>query len=166
MAQQGRLLAAALSARGVPTGQSVVPILDRLNRQTLARIRVYDASGSLVADSSALGPRLDSATAAPEPTADDDGVYQLVSPLFRDVVQDLTELLVRSPTRSGSSRIAAAASEPAVYAEPNPDHAHAKKNAGPLSGAGAYFFGSGGALCTLARSNKPLIVLNVPLVAA
>jgi two-component system sensor histidine kinase ChvG len=57
MVQQGRLLAAALSERGDLDVALAEPILARLERQTSSRIRVLDASGWLLCDTSRLGPR-------------------------------------------------------------------------------------------------------------
>ena len=41
-----------------------------------------------------------------------------------------------------------------------------KKKRRPQKGTGAFFSGSGGSLCTLARSSEPFAVLEVPLIAA
>lgn len=57
MVQQGRVLSAALSDRGGLSVSDVTPILTRLNRRLEARIRVVDASGLVLGDTSALGPR-------------------------------------------------------------------------------------------------------------
>jgi two-component system sensor histidine kinase ChvG len=61
MVQQGRLLAAALAARGGLGRAEVADILTRLERQSDARLRVYDAAGALIADSARAG------TATPAP---------------------------------------------------------------------------------------------------
>lgn len=57
MVQQGRLLAAALSGRGGLDAAEARRVLVQLNRRLDARLRVVDADGRLLADSSALGPR-------------------------------------------------------------------------------------------------------------
>jgi two-component system sensor histidine kinase ChvG len=56
MVQQGRLLAAALSERGVLDVSIAEPILARLERQTPSRIRVLDKDGWLLCDTSRFGP--------------------------------------------------------------------------------------------------------------
>jgi two-component system, OmpR family, sensor histidine kinase ChvG len=59
MVQQGRVLAAALSEREPLLAQDVEPLLVRLNRRLEARVRVVDAGGRLLGDSSRLGPRVE-----------------------------------------------------------------------------------------------------------
>ena len=51
MVQQGRMLAASVAADGLLDPTRVTAILTQLDRQTDARFRVYDAAGTLVADS-------------------------------------------------------------------------------------------------------------------
>jgi two-component system, OmpR family, sensor histidine kinase ChvG len=51
MVQQGRLVAAALGGRDELTAADAMALLTRLERRGDARIRVYDVSGTLVADS-------------------------------------------------------------------------------------------------------------------
>ncbi len=57
MVQQGRVLSAALSERGAPSASAVGRILALLNRRIESRIRVVDAEGRVLGDSSRLGPR-------------------------------------------------------------------------------------------------------------
>ena len=57
MVQQGRLLAAALAASGEVSEASARKLLLELGGRTEARLRVVDAEGRLLADSSLLGPR-------------------------------------------------------------------------------------------------------------
>ncbi|HUP43749.1 MAG TPA: hypothetical protein VM599_11140, partial [Thermoanaerobaculia bacterium] len=60
MAQQGRLLAAALAGAGAPLGtEGAEPILAGLEQRITARLRVWDGDGRVVADSSRLGPTRD-----------------------------------------------------------------------------------------------------------
>jgi two-component system sensor histidine kinase ChvG len=60
MAQQGRLLAAALAGAGAPLGaEGAEPILAGLEQRITARLRVWDGDGGVVADSSRLGPTRD-----------------------------------------------------------------------------------------------------------
>lgn len=57
MVQQGRLLAAALAERGPIDPADAQGILVRLDRRLTARLRVVDPRGTVLADSSRLGPR-------------------------------------------------------------------------------------------------------------
>jgi two-component system sensor histidine kinase ChvG len=60
MAQQGRLLAAALAGAGAPLGtEGAEQILAGLEQRITARLRVWDGDGRVVADSSRLGPTRD-----------------------------------------------------------------------------------------------------------
>ncbi len=72
MAQEGRLLAAAIEAQGRVDAENAGRILVQLGQRHLARLRVVDHAGAVVADSALLGPRLEPAEpapqAAPEPT--------------------------------------------------------------------------------------------------
>lgn len=64
MAQEGRLLAAALEARDRLEGEDAGRILLQLGQRHLARLRVLDSTGEVVADSSLLGPRLENGETA------------------------------------------------------------------------------------------------------
>jgi two-component system, OmpR family, sensor histidine kinase ChvG len=57
MVQQGRLLAAALAERGPIDPADAQGILVRLDRRHNARLRIVDPKGTVLADSSRLGPR-------------------------------------------------------------------------------------------------------------
>ena len=59
MAQEGRLLAAALEATGRFEAADAQGILVQLGQRHLARLRVVDRQGELLADSARLGPRRD-----------------------------------------------------------------------------------------------------------
>ncbi len=84
MVQQGRLLAAALAERGPIDPADAQAILVRLDRRLTARLRVVDPRGTLLADSSRLGPRR---SPHDEPDAGGDPrehwLYRLGSALFR-----------------------------------------------------------------------------------
>lgn len=64
MAQQARLLSAALAESGPLVPEAARLLLRQLDQRTVARLRVLDADGALLADSAQLGPRL---TAEPAP---------------------------------------------------------------------------------------------------
>lgn len=94
MVQQGRLLAAALAERGPIDPADAQAILVRLDRRVTARLRVVDPKGTLLADSSRLGPRResrDALRAAADPR--DHWLYRLVSGAFR----------IAGPGRSGGT---------------------------------------------------------------
>lgn len=57
MSQEGRLLAAALEATGRLDGADARSILLHLGMRHIARLRVVDEDGAVIADSSTLGPR-------------------------------------------------------------------------------------------------------------
>jgi two-component system sensor histidine kinase ChvG len=57
MAQQGRVLAAALAGSAVLDPGESMAVLGRLERQTTARLRVVDRFGEVLADTAAFGPR-------------------------------------------------------------------------------------------------------------
>lgn len=66
MVQQGRILAAALGGQGPLDGERASAILDRMNQEFDARLRVVDADFLLLADSSRLGPRIDEIEVPPD----------------------------------------------------------------------------------------------------
>jgi two-component system sensor histidine kinase ChvG len=57
MVQQGRVLAAALSGRGELDEAEAERVLVQLGQRTTARLRIFDADGEVIADSSRLGPQ-------------------------------------------------------------------------------------------------------------
>lgn len=67
MVQQGRILAAALGGQGQLVAADAQAILERMNQEFDARLRVVDADFLLLADSSRLGPRIDEAAITPPP---------------------------------------------------------------------------------------------------
>ncbi len=68
MAQEGRLLAAALEARDKLDGADAQRILVQLGQRHLARLRVVGLDGEVVADSALLGPRLENGESAVTPS--------------------------------------------------------------------------------------------------
>ena len=69
MAQEGRLLAAALEARDRLEADDALRILVQLGQRHLARLRVVDAAGAVIADSALLGPRREPEEPAPDRAA-------------------------------------------------------------------------------------------------
>ena len=82
MGQEGRLLAAALEANARLDGDDARRILVHLGQRHLARLRVVDRAGQLLADSAALGPRREPSTEATDP-APESALYRLGSLPFR-----------------------------------------------------------------------------------
>ena len=84
MVQQGRLLAAALAApEGIDPWYSERVLL-RLHRRHQARLRVIDMKGTLLADSSALGPKIESVAKTSSPAKSKRGLlYRLGALPFR-----------------------------------------------------------------------------------
>jgi two-component system sensor histidine kinase ChvG len=90
MAQQARVLAAALGDRGPLAAEDADSILESLGQRLTARLRVVDTDGRVIADSARLGPRLDQvssndATTADTPTPEprESLLYRLGSAPFR-----------------------------------------------------------------------------------
>ena len=67
MAQEGRLLAAAIEATGRFDSGDAQKILIQLGQRHVARLRIIDRGGNLFADSSRLGPRRDQAEPPSQP---------------------------------------------------------------------------------------------------
>ena len=94
MSQEARLLAAALEAMGELTPARAESILVRLGQRHLARLRVVDGRGNLLADSARLGPRREAAAEAPVPGGDPMDrslLYRVASLPFR-ALRDLTDV--------------------------------------------------------------------------
>jgi two-component system sensor histidine kinase ChvG len=88
MAQEGRLLAAAIEARDRFEGEDAERILVQLGQRHLARLRVISPNGEVVADSALLGPRLENPEAAtpsdePQAAGERSFLYRLGSLPFR-----------------------------------------------------------------------------------
>jgi two-component system sensor histidine kinase ChvG len=101
MAQEGRLLAAAIEARDRFEGDDAQRILIQLGQRHLARLRVVGLDGEVVADSALLGPRLENGEAAVSavetPAATETSfLYRLGSLPFR---------LLRGTTREAGSEV-------------------------------------------------------------
>jgi len=86
MAQEGRLLAAALEVSNDLAADHARRILVQLGQRHQARLRVVDGVGTVLADSALLGPRRepDRAESPPtEPTAQESFLYRIGSLPFR-----------------------------------------------------------------------------------
>jgi len=88
MAQEGRLLAAAIEARDRVDGEDARRILIQLDQRQLARLRVINVAGEVVADSALLGPRREaentvSDTVQPQTTTEKSFLYRIGSLPFR-----------------------------------------------------------------------------------
>jgi two-component system sensor histidine kinase ChvG len=82
MAQEGRLLAAAIEASEAVDQTHARRILVQLGQRHLARLRIVDETGAVLADSAALGPRRerDEALSEPSPTGPQQSLlYRLAS---------------------------------------------------------------------------------------
>ncbi len=79
MGQEGRLLAAALEATGRLESSDARSILLHLGMRHIARLRVVDDQGKVIADSSTLGPRRE----PDEPSADSSDDSDRERPLYR-----------------------------------------------------------------------------------
>jgi two-component system, OmpR family, sensor histidine kinase ChvG len=91
MVQQGRILAAALSGAGLGEDE-VERILLALDQQVTARIRVVDADGWLLGDSSLLGPQREpEGEAEPWGSVRQSWTYRIGSALFRPLQRLLGE---------------------------------------------------------------------------
>ena len=95
MVQQGRVLAAALSGRGGLEAAAAERVLVQLGQRTTARLRVFDAGGKAIADSSLLGPlrEPDEAASGSEPDPRTNLLYRLGAGAFTL----LNRLLGREP---------------------------------------------------------------------
>jgi two-component system sensor histidine kinase ChvG len=86
MAQEGRLLAAAIEAQGRFDGEKAGHILVQLGQRHLARLRVVDRNGAVVADSALLGPRREPEESAGPPATTPEAkslLYRIGSLPFR-----------------------------------------------------------------------------------
>ncbi|MFO7544745.1 MAG: sensor N-terminal transmembrane domain-containing protein [Trueperaceae bacterium] len=101
MAQEGRLLAAALQAQGELDPPYARAILIQLGQRHLARLRILDREGRVIADSAALGPRRDpvlsddaetpTAEIAPTTGIQANPLYRLASIPFRMLRESTSE---------------------------------------------------------------------------
>ncbi len=84
MVQQGRILAAALSGRDALDPAEAERVLVELGLRTTSRLRVFDARGEVVADSSLLGPRREPDEALPSeaPTVRTNWLYRVGAGVF------------------------------------------------------------------------------------
>lgn len=85
MGQEGRLLAVALETHGDLDPMFAEGMLVQLGQRHIARLRVIDDLGAVIADSAALGPRRDEQTEPEEPAskAQEGWLYRIGSLPFR-----------------------------------------------------------------------------------
>ncbi len=93
MAQEGRLLAAAIEARDRLDGDDARRILVQLDQRQLARLRVVNLAGEVIADSALLGPRREN----PEPVATETAPPTTAEPSFLYRIGSLPFRLFRGP---------------------------------------------------------------------
>ncbi len=108
MGQEGRLLAAAVEAHGTVDDGFPESILVQLGQRHLARLRVVDHNGRVVADSAALGPRRDADDDTPRPADETRGgwLYRIGSfpfRMYRSLAQPAADDLDR-PVERGEPR--------------------------------------------------------------
>ena len=110
MVQQGRILAAALSGRGPLEASEAERVLLALGRRTRSRLRVFDAAGGVIADSSRLGPQRepDEAVSESRPTVRTNWLYRLGAAAF----SLLNRLLGRGEPDAESYELKRAPDEP------------------------------------------------------
>lgn len=83
MVQEGRLLAAALSAGDALSADAARTIMKRLGGRHETRLRVIGLNGTLLADSVAFGPRREDSAAKPSPSQKQTWLYRVGSFPFR-----------------------------------------------------------------------------------
>lgn len=111
MVQQGRLLASAISLHAPIEPETARRILRRLNQRHQARLRVLDARGQLLADSSRIGPRAEPETAAEDstpPSLRESWLYWLGSlpvRLYRGIARRGGSELASGEFYSGAARL-------------------------------------------------------------
>jgi len=93
MAQEGRLLAAAIEARDRVDGEDARRILVQLDQRQLARLRVVNLTGEVVADSALLGPRREN----PGPVTDETAPPTTTERSFLYRIGSLPFRLIRGP---------------------------------------------------------------------
>lgn len=116
MVQQGRILAAALSGQGAIEKDEAERILAELGLRTTARLRIFDSSSNLLADSSLLGPKRepDESASQTEPAVRAHWLYRIGAGLFGVLDHAIGYLTGRdrSEGQSATSATSTAASEP------------------------------------------------------
>ncbi len=103
MVQQGRLVAAALSDAPLLDAISAQRLLQRLDRQMDARIRILDLSEKVVADSSLIEPRpsiMIQSSMNPTSKAREGWLYRIGSSVYR-LFQRMAHLRPPAPSESG-----------------------------------------------------------------
>jgi two-component system sensor histidine kinase ChvG len=109
MAQEGRLMAAAIEARDRVDGEDARRILIQLEQRQLARLRVVNLVGEVIADSALLGPRRENGEpvateSAPLSSTERSFLYRIGSLPFR-LVRGHTPEIVPVADTDGSSNL-------------------------------------------------------------
>ena len=108
MAQEGRLLAAAIEARDRFDGEDAQRILVQLGQRHLARFRVVSLNGEVVADSALLGPRLENGEAAIDgstPVNTSGGLKSKGHPVGATGVAQIVEITEQLTGQSGERQL-------------------------------------------------------------
>jgi len=108
MAQEGRLLAAAIEARDRVDSEDARRILIQLEQRQLARLRVVNLVGEVIADSALLGPRRENgepvaAETTPVSSAERSFLYRIGSLPFRLIRGRTPEMVSVADTDGGSN---------------------------------------------------------------
>ena len=109
MAQEGRLMAAAIEAQDRVDGEDARRILIQLEQRQLARLRVVNLVGEVIADSALLGPRRENGEpvateSAPLSSTERSFLYRIGSLPFR-LVRGHTPEIVPVADTDGSSNL-------------------------------------------------------------
>lgn len=100
LVQQGRVLAASLGDAGPRLAEEAVRVLLRLRQRHDARMRVLDAGGAVLADSSRLGPREDGAAAVNTSAGDVAGAADAVTEQARRAEETFLYRFASAPVRA------------------------------------------------------------------
>jgi len=100
LVQQGRVLAASLGDAGPRLAQEAVRVLLRLRQRHDARLRVLDARGALLADSSTLGLRGDGGAAANAAAAEAAGAPDATTEQARRAEETFLYRFASAPVRA------------------------------------------------------------------
>ena len=122
MVQQARLVAAAAGANDAVSGPEMAGLLTRLERQGEARIRIYDASGVIVADSvRALDPSAGRPDGRAGEYASSAGVRQRLLYRFGAFIARVRRTVASMLSFLWPSQLVSSDSNPAIDSGPSPE---------------------------------------------